>query len=137
MELTPLSGMSAHLLQLLQLACSLLLIIPQSKANCYTSEIKVSALQDTKHIELSINVDKEIASLEESIRQLDQEIVIDPAQSPKFIAVLCLAAKDLSEIAQVPPEKTLYAAYILPKTSFILLAHETGSRVTSILQNTL
>ena len=62
MELTPLIGMSAHLLQLLQLACSLLLIIPQSKANCYTSEIKVPALQDTKHIELSINVDKEIAS---------------------------------------------------------------------------
>ena len=82
-------------------------------------------------------MDKEIASLEESIRQLDQEIVIDPAQSPKFIAVLCLAAKDLSEIAQVPPEKTLYAAYILPKTSFILLAHETGSRVTSILKHIL
>ena len=74
-------------------------------------------------------MDKEIASLEESIRQLDQEIVIDPAQSPKFIAVLCLAAKDLSEIAQVPPEKTLYAAYILPKTSFILLAHKTGIRI--------
>ena len=57
-------------------------------------------------------MDKEIASLEESIRQLDQEIVIDPAQSPKFIAVLCLAAKDLSETAQVPSEKnTLRGIY--------------------------
>ena len=50
MVLTPFSGMSAHSLQLLQLASSLLLIIQQSKANCYTSEIKVPALQDTKNI---------------------------------------------------------------------------------------
>ena len=80
-------------------------------------------------------MDKETASLEESIRQLDQEIVIDPAQSPMFIAVLCLPASDLSENAQVPPEKTLYATYILPKTSFILLAHETCSRVTNNLKH--
>ena len=132
MELTPFSGMSAHLLQLIQLFCSLLLIIPQNQAHCYTSEIKVPALQDTRHIELSIDVDKEIASLQESIRQLDQEIVIDPPQAPIFLAVLCLAPKDLSETANVPNEKTLYAAYILPSTSFILLAHETGNRVTSI-----
>ena len=112
MELTPFHGMSAHLLQLIKLACSLLVIIPQYQAHCYTSEIKVPVLQDPKHIELSIDVDKEMASLQESIRQLDKEIVIDPAQTPMFIAVLCLAAKDLPETVKAHKEKnTLRGIY--------------------------
>ena len=79
MGLTPFSGMSAYLLGLEQLLlCSILLIIPAATAHCYTSEIKVPALYMPKHIELSLNVDKEIVSLQESIRQLDQEIVINP-----------------------------------------------------------
>ena len=76
-------------------------------------------------------------SLEESIRQLDGEIDIETSQTPIFLAVLCLAAKDLSETVTVLEQRTLYAAYILPKTSFILLAHETGSRMTSILNTPL
>ena len=94
-------------------------MIPESKANCYTSEIQIPALQGTKHIKVAINVNREIASLEESIRQLDGEIDIETYQTPIFLAVLRLAAKDLSETLTVSEQTTLYAAYILPKLYFI------------------
>ena len=123
MRLTPQPGVSSHLSQLFQLACSLILVmIPESKSNCYTSEISVPALQDTKHIEVTINVDDQIANLEESIRQLTGEIDIEKSQTPIFLAVLCVEGQDLSETVQVSEQKTLYAAFVLPKTSFILLA---------------
>jgi hypothetical protein len=127
MGLTPKTGMSAYLSGLIQLLICSVLLISKAQAHCYTSEIKVPALYMPKHIELSLDIEKEIISLEESIKQLDQEIEINPPQAPIFLAVLCLASKDLSEMITVPKEKTLYAAYILPSTSYVLLAHGTGS----------
>ena len=88
---------------------------------------KSQICKKTKHIEISINIEKETATLEESINQLDTEIVLDPPQTPLFLALLCLAGRDLSETYEIPIEKTLYGAYILPKTTFVLLAHETGT----------
>ena len=73
MRLTPKPGVPSHLSQLFQLDCSLILVmIQESRANCFTSEIRVPTLQNTKHIEVTINVDDQIANLEESIRQLTQ-----------------------------------------------------------------
>ena len=60
-----------------------------------------------------------MANLEESINQLDTEIVLDPPQSPLILATICLAGKDLSNSFEILIEKTLYSAYILPKTTFI------------------
>ena len=96
MELTSSNLRSGHLLKL---SFSLLLTIPyqyQVQAHCYKSDVKIPALEKTKHIEISINIEKEIATLEESINQLDTEIVLDPPQTPLFLALLCLAGKDLS-----------------------------------------
>ena len=78
MGLTPFTGLSAHLLGLEQLLLCSILLISQAQSHCYTSEIKVPALYMPKHIELSLNIDKEIVSLQESIKQLDQEIEINP-----------------------------------------------------------
>ena len=98
MRLTPKPGVASHLSQLFQLACSVILVmIQESRANCYTSEIRIPALQNTKHIEVSINVDDQIAQLEESIRQLAGELDIEKSQIPIFLALLCLAGQDLSE----------------------------------------
>ena len=127
MELTSNNLMSGHLLKL---SFFLLLILPhqyQVQAHCYKSDVQIPALEKTKHIEISINIEKEIDALEESINQLDTEIVLDPPQTPLFLALLCLAGRDLSETFEIPIEKTLYGAYILPGTNFVLLAHKTGT----------
>ena len=125
MRLTPQPGVSAHLSQLFQLACSVILVmIQESMANCYTSEIRIPALQNTKHIEISIDVDDLLAQLEESIHQLTGELDIEESQIPIFLAVLCLAGQDLSETVHLSPQPTLYAVFILPKTSFFYLPHK-------------
>ena len=95
----------------------------------YTSEIRFPTLQDTKHIEVTINVDSQIGKLEETIRQLTREIDMEKSQTPIFLAILCLAGKELSETVTVSEQKTLYAAFVLPKTSFILLAAQEGIRI--------
>ena len=130
MRLTPKPGVASHLSQLFQLVCSVILVLIQdSRANCYTSEIRIPTLQNTKHIEVTINVDDQIVNLEESIRQLTGEIDIEKSQTPIFLAVLCLAGQDLSETVQLSEQKTLYAAFVLPKTSFVLLAAQEGIRI--------
>ena len=122
MELKPVSLVSGPLLLL-----KLLSIARPVQAHCFKSDVQIPAFENSKHIEISINLEKEVASLEESIRQLDTEIILDPPQTPLFLALLCLAGLDLSETFKIPIEKTLYGAYILPKTAFVLLAHETGT----------
>ena len=108
MELTSSNLMSGHLLKL---SFFLLLILPhqyQVQAHCYKSDVQIPALEKTKHIEISINIEKETATLEESINQLDTEIVLDPPQTPLF-----LAGRDLSETYDIPIEKKYHLSLIL------------------------
>jgi hypothetical protein len=127
MRLTLKSRVSVYLSELFQLLIYSALLIFETEAHCYTSSINVPALSNPKHIELTLDIQKEIISLEQSINQLVTEIEITPPQAPIFLAVLCLASYDLSEMLNVPENKTLYSAYILPSTSYVLLAHSTGS----------
>jgi hypothetical protein len=50
-----------------------------------------------------------------------------PPAAPIFLALLCLSGFDLSEMEEVPVNRTLFAAYVLPETSYVLLAHPTGN----------
>jgi hypothetical protein len=127
MRLTLNSGVSVYLSRVSQLLIYSALLIFETEAHCYTSSISVPALSNPKHIELTLNIQKEIVSLEQSINQLVTEIEIKPPKAPIFLAVLCMASYDLSEMQNVPENKTLYSAYILPSTSYVLLAHSTGS----------
>jgi hypothetical protein len=79
-----------------------------------------------KHIDLALDIQAEIASLEHSIQEINTEIQIKPPAAPIFLAILCMAGYDLSEMESVPVNKTLFSAYILPSTSYVLLAHSTG-----------
>ena len=88
MEQTPLSGMCAHLLQLLQLACSLLLIISQSKANCRYFEIAVTLREAHLINGMLTSTDilyglrnKEIEELEEVDKLLIRSILNAPISS--------------------------------------------------------
>ena len=112
MELTSSSLVSGHLLLLKLLSITHIAGPVLVKAHCFKSDVQIPALE--KHIEISIDLEKEVATLKESIRQLDTEIILDPPQTPLFLALLCLAGRDLSETFEIPIEKTLYGAYILP-----------------------
>ena len=76
MRLTWWPGCQSHLSHFIQFAL-ILVTIQESWANCYTSEIRVPTLQNTKHVEVTINPDEQIVSLEESIKQLMEEINIE------------------------------------------------------------
>ena len=120
------SGGSLYLLRVAQLLIYSALVTNQTEAHCYTSSISVPAMSKPKHIDLTLDIQKEIISLEHSINQLTNEIEIKPPTAPIFLAILCMAGYDLSEMDNVPKNKTLFSAYILPSTSYVLLAHPTG-----------
>ena len=96
MELTSSSLVSGHLLLLKLLSITHIAGPVLVKAHCFKSDVQIPALENSKHIEISIDLEKEVATLKESIRQLDTEIILDPPQTPLFLALLCLAGKDLS-----------------------------------------
>ena len=81
MRLTWSPGCQSHLSHLIQFAL-ILVTIQENLANCYTSEVRVPTLGNTKHVEVTIHPDEQIVSLTESIKQLNDEISI--AQSLPF-----------------------------------------------------
>jgi hypothetical protein len=88
-----------------------------------------------KHIDLALDIEAEITSLDHSIQEINTEIQTKPPAAPIFLAILCLAGFDLSEMESVPINKTLFAAYILPDTSYVLLAHPTGHITSFFTKN--
>ena len=127
MRLTWKSGLKSHLSYLIQIALiSVLVPIQESLANCYTSPVMVPTIGQTKHVEISIHPEEQIISLTESIKQLDDELSFEKSSAPLFLAVLCLAGWDLSETRVIPEEKTIYAAFLMSKTSYVLMASEEG-----------
>ena len=74
MERTPVWLVSAHLL--VKLLCITHLARPVH-AHRFSSDIQIQTLGNSKHIEMSIDLQKEIATLGESIRQLENEIIMD------------------------------------------------------------
>jgi hypothetical protein len=102
-------------------------LVKITKAHCYTTSISVPEMVKPKHINLALNIEAEISSLEHSILEITNEIQMKPPAAPIFLALLCLSGFDLSEMEEVPVNRTLFAAYVLPETSYVLLAHPTGN----------
>ena len=128
MRLTWKSSLKSHLsyLNMIHIALIVLAQVEESLANCYTSPVMVPTIGQTKHVEISIHPGEQIISLQESIEQLKNELSFEKSSAPLFLAVLCLAGWDLSETRFIPEEKTIYAAFLMPKTSYVLMASEEG-----------
>ena len=106
-------------------------LVKITAGHCYTTSISVPEMIKPRHINLALNIEAEISSLEHSIMELTNEIQMLPPAAPLFLALICLSGFDLSEMNEVPVNRTLFAAYVLPKTTYVLLAHPTG--ITSSL----
>ena len=102
-------------------------LVKITAGHCYTTSISVPEMIKPRHINLALNIEAEISSLEHSIMELTNEIQMLPPAAPLFLALICLSGFDLSEMNEVPDNRTLFAAYVLPKTTYVLLAHPTGN----------
>jgi hypothetical protein len=123
----------------LNTVCQLLMLsalVRITDGHCYTTSISVPEMTKPKHIDLALDIEAEITSLDHSILEITNEIQMKPPAAPIFLALLCLSGFDLSEMEAVPLNKTLFAAYILPDTSYVLLAHPTG-HITSFFTKKL
>ena len=74
-----------------------------------------------------MNIEQEKIAFQESILHLRNELSISHAKGPVFLGILCQSGFDFSNTEQIPEQDTLFSAFILKGTNYILLAHPSGT----------